>query len=238
MAEVLDSAQATPLPFPTSNEEASLLEETQVPSSSSNAPTTSGNESGPSTSGGSSSYQNEGASTSAGPSVQRVTRVYSSTAEAIANFKPTPRQVISGIAPHVFDERKRRRSQTFRRAPKPYWYSNGEKRSSPLRGATVISWDEHSIYLEQSPDHIRSASLEIVSNELPTVKHHTRDTDSYSTTSQMADRQQRAVLNTRHAKPGKAGWKYFRVDVRLLKTIVFKLKLTTTSPESRKSTRS
>lgn len=82
-----------------------------------------------------------------GPSLQRVAKVYASTAEAIAHFKPTPREVISGIAPHVFDERKRRRGQ-HRVAAKPYWYApGGQKRSSPLRGATLISWDEHSIYL-------------------------------------------------------------------------------------------
>lgn len=83
----------------------------------------------------------------AGPSSQRVNSPTSTTAEAIANFKPSPRDVISGIAPHVFDERRRRRFQK-KRATKPYWYEpNGEKRSSPLRGATVISWDETSIYL-------------------------------------------------------------------------------------------
>jgi hypothetical protein len=84
----------------------------------------------------------------AGPSSQRpVSAYYATTAEAIANFKPTPRDVISGIAPHVFDERKRRRFQK-KRANKPYYYGPiGEKRSSPLRGATVISWDETSIYL-------------------------------------------------------------------------------------------
>lgn len=85
----------------------------------------------------------------AGPSSQRAKSptVTSTTAEAIANFKPSPRDVISGIAPHVFDERRRRRFQK-KRATKPYWYGpNGEKRSSPLRGATVITWDETSIYL-------------------------------------------------------------------------------------------
>jgi len=80
-------------------------------------------------------------------SSQRPVNSNATTAEAIANFKPSPRDVISGIAPHVFDERKRRRFQK-KRANKPYWYGPiGEKRSSPLRGATVISWDETSIYL-------------------------------------------------------------------------------------------
>ncbi len=36
---------------------------------------------------------------SAGPSLQRVAKVYASTAEAIAHFKPTPREVISGDRP-------------------------------------------------------------------------------------------------------------------------------------------
>ncbi|KAK7468272.1 hypothetical protein VKT23_002782 [Stygiomarasmius scandens] len=34
---------------------------------------------------------------------------HSSVATAVANFRPSPRDVISGIAPHVFDERRRRR---------------------------------------------------------------------------------------------------------------------------------
>lgn len=88
----------------------------------------------------------------ASASTQRATRVYSSTAEAIANFRPTPRQVISGIAPHVFDERKRRRStsQHRSRSPKPYWHPrSAEKKSSPLRSTTsgLFSWEDYSIYL-------------------------------------------------------------------------------------------
>ena len=72
-----------------------------------------------------------------GPSLQRVAKVYASTAEAIAHFKPTPREVISGIAPHVFDERKRRRGQ-HRVAAKPYWYApGGQKRCWSLVGSNV-----------------------------------------------------------------------------------------------------
>ena len=93
-----------------------------------------------------------------GSSSKTVIKVYATTAEAIANFKPTHREVISGIAPHVFDERKRRRSQ--RRASslsRPYWYYNelegvAEKRPSPLRETIVCAWElevEHSIYLSE-----------------------------------------------------------------------------------------
>ena len=82
-------------------------------------------------------------------------KVYSTTAEAIANFKPTHREVISGIAPHVFDERKRRRSQRRASSPSPpYWCDETvvEKRSSPLRGTSVCAWEiEHSIYLSEQP---------------------------------------------------------------------------------------
>ncbi|TFK38743.1 hypothetical protein BDQ12DRAFT_723088 [Crucibulum laeve] len=76
--------------------------------------------------------------------------VYTSTASAIANFKPSPREIISGIAPHVFEDRRRRRRPS--RTPRPYWYTkhaNGTK-SSPLRVSAVISWDDHSIFLEPS----------------------------------------------------------------------------------------
>jgi hypothetical protein len=92
-----------------------------------------------------------------GSSSKTVVKMYATTAEAIANFKPTPREVISGIAPHVFDERKRRRSQ--RRASslsRPYWYNEldseavAEKRPSPLRETIVCAWEvEHSIYLSE-----------------------------------------------------------------------------------------
>ena len=90
-----------------------------------------------------------------GSSSRTVVKVYATTAEAIANFKPTPREVISGIAPHVFDERKRRRSQ--RRASsssRPYWCNEFvEKRPSPLRETSLYAWEvEHLIYhSEQSP---------------------------------------------------------------------------------------
>ena len=85
-----------------------------------------------------------------GSSSRAAVKVYATTAEAIANFKPTHREVISGIAPHVFDERKRRRSQ--RRASsssRTSWCEpSAEKRPSPLRGTTVSAFpEEHSIHL-------------------------------------------------------------------------------------------
>ena len=46
-----------------------------------------------------------------GSSSQVAVKVYATTAEAITNFKPTHCEVISGIAPHVFDEWKSRWSQ-------------------------------------------------------------------------------------------------------------------------------
>ncbi|KAF5339416.1 hypothetical protein D9611_009864 [Ephemerocybe angulata] len=91
----------------------------------------------------------------------------------IARFKPSPRDVISGIAPHVFDERRRRRSPA--RSPSASASSRaraerrrsgrwngasggvsggggfGERgRASPLRRSVVISWDERTIYLEEA----------------------------------------------------------------------------------------
>ena len=86
-----------------------------------------------------------------GSSSQAAAKVYATTAEAIANFKPTHREVISGIAPHVFDERKRRRSQRRASSPSPspsYWCEpRGNKRPSPLRGTSAIAREEHSFYL-------------------------------------------------------------------------------------------
>lgn len=84
-----------------------------------------------------------------GPS-SRPLKIYSSTAAAIANFKPTPREIICGIAPHVFDEYKRRHGKPSRSHSKRR--RSAEPRTggkpSPLRGSAVISWDECSIYVE------------------------------------------------------------------------------------------
>ncbi|KAF8168508.1 hypothetical protein B0H34DRAFT_62317 [Crassisporium funariophilum] len=144
-------------------------------------------------------------SVGAGSSSQRVVKVYSTTAEAIANFKPTSREVISGIAPHVFDERKRRKSQ--RRASGSYWYGpNGEKRSSPLRGATVLSWDEHSIYFEQ-PDSQRSS----------TERQDASSTHSRDVKDSQPDRTKKPAHSVRSMNLDKPRKKYFRIDIHLLR---------------------
>lgn len=79
------------------------------------------------------------------------------TAHAIKQFKPSPRDVISGIAPHVFDERstRGRRShsrgrRSARRASLGGYHHQQPvtwQRASPLRRSIVITWDEKSIYL-------------------------------------------------------------------------------------------
>lgn len=92
----------------------------------------------------------EVANVGVGSSSQAVVKVYATTAEAIANFKPTHREVISGIAPHVFDERKRRRNQRRASSPSRPYEPVAEKRSSPLRATSVCAWEvEHSIYLSE-----------------------------------------------------------------------------------------
>lgn len=83
--------------------------------------------------------------------LSRPTPPVSSIAAAIANFKPTPREVISGIAPHVFDERRRRRTRRRSHSPRPYHYGSHKDgaKSSPLRVSAVLVWDEEEslIYL-------------------------------------------------------------------------------------------
>ncbi|KAF9481224.1 hypothetical protein BDN70DRAFT_876539 [Pholiota conissans] len=170
------------------------------------------------------------------PPVERVSKVYATTAEAIAHFKPTPREVISGIAPHVFDERKRRRSSSRDRSkPKPYCqWPYGQKRSSPLRGAMIISWDEHSIYLEQPTGNVKDdaepnagdAKATTEGNVQPAPAQELRDDERPGD-------QQRAITKKRAGKHAKSGWRYLRVDVHLLKSVVEKLKFTNSqNPES------
>ncbi|KAF9527140.1 hypothetical protein CPB83DRAFT_856813 [Crepidotus variabilis] len=132
----------------------------------------------------------------------------------IANFRPTPRQVINGIAPHVFDERRRRRSQ--KRVPRPaYWYGqHGEKRSSPLRGATAISWEEHAIYLEQTDTRgtlVDSDSEKVVTSVVsltPNTGVEDQKSISQSPTPNLVT---------------KSRWRSLRIDKRLLKNLRMKL---------------
>jgi len=150
-------------------------------------------------------------------SSQRLVNSNVTTAEAIANFKPSPRDVISGIAPHVFDERKRRRFQK-KRANKPYWYGPiGEKRSSPLRGATVISWDETSIYLASEQPQVDTQRTTTTVEKSATV--------TLNPPRELETPDQR--LTTRRLKRDKIGWKYFPLHTQLLKSLVVKFKLGT-----------
>ncbi|THU90161.1 hypothetical protein K435DRAFT_274914 [Dendrothele bispora CBS 962.96] len=77
-----------------------------------------------------------------------------SVAAAVANFRPSSRDVISGIAPHVFDERRRRRqrrdSSSTRRSSNHYHYYGRD--SSPGPGSRSRS-------RSRSQSH-RSSSLE------------------------------------------------------------------------------
>lgn len=80
----------------------------------------------------------------------------SAISAAIAKFRPTPKEVISGIAPHVFDERRRRRKRSHSPRPASHYtqhHSAGAKSSSsPLRFSAVITVDSEGslIFLEQT----------------------------------------------------------------------------------------
>lgn len=161
-----------------------------------------------------------------GSSSQAAVKVNSTTAEAIANFKPTHREVISGIAPHVFDERKKKRSRSQRRAssPKrPYWCNEpgGEKRSSPLRGAIVYACEvERSIYLDDpqlhSKENIETNSIRAFTTSGPSIV-------------QLQEKAHNNKIKSDNLKI-EAFWKYLRFDARLFKsrTIAVKLKDTHT----------
>jgi len=145
-----------------------------------------------------------------GSSSQAAVKVYSTTAEAIANFKPTHREVISGIAPHVFDERKKKRSRSQRRPSSPkrtYWCNEpgGEKRSSPLRGTSVYA--ERSICLDDpqlhSKENIETNSIRAFTTPGPSIV-------------QLQKKAHKNKINSDNLKI-EALWKYLRFDARLFK---------------------
>ncbi|GLB36780.1 hypothetical protein LshimejAT787_0310670 [Lyophyllum shimeji] len=85
----------------------------------------------------------------------------SAISAAIAKFRPTPKEVIRGIAPHVFDERRRRRRRSHSPRPTGH-YTTQHKRdgagagakssSSPLRFSAVMTVDSEGslIFLDQT----------------------------------------------------------------------------------------
>jgi hypothetical protein len=83
------------------------------------------------------------------PGLSKSMQTSSSVATAIANFKPSPREVISGIAPHVFDERQKRRRRSLRRSSRHFKYAERGSpcSSSPLRCSAVIALDNGSMII-------------------------------------------------------------------------------------------
>lgn len=160
-----------------------------------------------------------------GSSSQAAVKVYSTTADAIANFKPTHREVISGIAPHVFDERKKKRSRSRRRVSpptRPYWCNepSGEKRSSPLRGTIVYAWEaERSIYLDDpqlhSKENIETNSIRAFTTSGPSIV-------------QLQEKAHNKINSDNLKIEGL--WRYLRFDANLfkLRSIAVKLKYTRT----------
>ena len=160
-----------------------------------------------------------------GSSSQTVVKVYATTAEAIANFKPTHREVISGIAPHVFDERKRRRSQRRASSPsRPYWCNEqvAEKRPSPLRGTSVCAWEvEHSIYLSEQLESATSSkhsylipclnSINILLDEADPQHQETAHENTTTSTNGTIEK-----INSDNLKT-EALWKYLRFDAPIFK---------------------
>lgn len=80
-----------------------------------------------------------------------------SSAEAIARFRPSPKEIIRGIAPHVLEEHgmRRRRSRSQPRYSQVQIGGNRCSarrvngtitRESPLRFSAIISWDSDGCY--------------------------------------------------------------------------------------------
>jgi len=132
----------------------------------------------------------------------------SSIAAAIANFKPSSRDVISGIAPHVFDERRRRlrprRSSTvIKRASRSFESSRlgGATESSPLRVSAVITVDEHGIVVTQphrKPDIVQPVEL-------------------LKCTSRVDSKTEVVVVSPKVDKPR---WRSLRIDIGVIKKTI------------------
>ncbi|KAF8060795.1 hypothetical protein FPV67DRAFT_1511581 [Lyophyllum atratum] len=148
----------------------------------------------------------------------------SAISAAIARFRPTPKEVISGIAPHVFDERRTRRRRSH--SPRPASYHSqhsgaGAKSSSPLRFSAVITVDNEGslIFLDQT-EHCHHHH-----------HHHASETPRDVRTSKdqcapVQDTSQPIIEIS--GKIDKTRQHGFRIDsIRILKTIAVKLKHST-----------
>ncbi len=170
-----------------------------------------------------------------GPSLQRVAKVYASTAEAIAHFKPTPREVISGIAPHVFDERKRRRGAAPRRGEAVLVRARRAEalvaaawRYSDLMGRALdlsryaltpgdvfadlnVKFDPRNA--QNNPKWRRKAPPTIRMQRPPSPRRWAQRGAAYRPLPP------RSTQRSRNVPPSTAnrGWRYFRVDIHLLK---------------------
>lgn len=121
-----------------------------------------------------------------------------SIAAAIANFRPSSKDVISGIAPHVLDERKRRRRRVSR---------NSYGRRPPSRGLVV----------ESSP--LRTTAFPYAKEFGPT-----RSDDCDSNKQELCRSQDTKSIPS----PGKqqSRWPGFRIDSRLFRSIIVKFRVT------------
>ncbi|KAG5734173.1 hypothetical protein E4T56_gene1393 [Termitomyces sp. T112] len=163
---------------------------------------------------------------------------------AIAKFRPSPKEVINAIAPHVFDERRRRRSPRRRgHSPSPqrplsashmhmnYLQRKGRKTSSPLRisGVFELDSDGESIVFyghEQTEHHHHIHHPHLHSEVTDGPNTHTQAptaTTSYqehvSSTSEIQISQPVIEFSGKRRSRG------FRIDsIRILKNIAVKLK--------------
>ncbi|KAF9490291.1 hypothetical protein BDN71DRAFT_201548 [Pleurotus eryngii] len=85
-------------------------------------------------------------------------RSYSpSVPSSVINFKPTPREVLGGIAPHLFGERPRRRSSASRTRSEVHLAPTHKRNvsSSPLRVSAILTaWDENGQLMGRSEQEL------------------------------------------------------------------------------------
>ncbi|KAG5644122.1 hypothetical protein DXG03_009068 [Asterophora parasitica] len=151
---------------------------------------------------------------------------------AIANFRPTPKEVIKGLAPHVFDERRNRDRRRRSRSPRPlsfYQRKAADKAAgaSPLRFSAVITVDSDGSFVllgigeteQTEPRILHQHHAEAIKDSLHShASQHQHPPDSESDSSEQETAAQPVIELEISGKIDKRRPRGFRIDsIRIFK---------------------